>query len=286
MSLMNWRSLIMEITMAISFNSKPGFVLGASASNTNRNFTENPLERLSSGKRINSAADDAAGLAVLSKLEAALSGKEQAIKNAADGQGLLHTAEAGAAEVSNILNRMRELAVQAANGTNSIAEREALQSEADQLTAEISRIADSTSFNGRAPLSGANVDVQAGASTGENINVTIDAVGSSDLQLDGGRVSFDTSANARDAIGVIDAALEKVNAVRSDIGASVNRISSSIDHLSNAAKNTKIAAGRVSDTYVEEETTRLTKSQILQQSSIAMLAQGNASKGMMLHLIS
>jgi flagellin len=276
----------MEITMAISFNSKPGFVLGASASNTNRNFTENPLERLSSGKRINSAADDAAGLAVLSKLEAALSGKEQAIKNAADGQGLLHTAEAGAAEVSNILNRMRELAVQAANGTNSIAEREALQSEADQLTAEISRIADSTSFNGRAPLSGANVDVQAGASTGENINVTIDAVGSSDLQLDGGRVSFDTSANARDAIGVIDAALEKVNAVRSDIGASVNRISSSIDHLSNAAKNTKIAAGRVSDTDVEEEATRLTKSQILQQSSIAMLAQGNASKGMMLHLIS
>jgi flagellin len=276
----------MEITMAISFNSKPGFVLGASASNTNRNFTENPLERLSSGKRINGAADDAAGLAVLSKLEAALSGKEQAIKNAADGQGLLHTAEAGAAEVSNILNRMRELAVQAANGTNSIAEREALQSEADQLTAEISRIADSTSFNGRAPLSGANVDVQAGASTGENINVTIDAVGSSNLQLDGGRVSFDTSANARDAIGVIDAALEKVNAVRSDIGASVNRISSSIDHLSNAAKNTKIAAGRVSDTDVEEETTRLTKSQILQQSSIAMLAQGNASKGMMLHLIS
>jgi flagellin len=276
----------MEITMAISFNSKPGFVLGASASNTNRNFNENPLERLSSGKRINSAADDAAGLAVLSKLEAALSGKEQAIKNAADGQGLLHTAEAGAAEVSNILNRMRELAVQAANGTNSIAEREALQSEADQLTAEISRIADSTSFNGRAPLSGANVDVQAGASTGENINVTIDAVGSSDLQLDGGRVSFDTSANARDAIGVIDVALEKVNAVRSDIGAGVNRISSSIDHLSNAAKNTKIAAGRVSDTDVEDETTRLTKSQILQQSSIAMLAQGNASKGMMLHLIS
>ncbi len=271
--------------MAISFNSKPGFVLGASASNTNRNFTENPLERLSSGKRINSAADDAAGLAVLSKLEAVLSGKEQAIKNAADGQGLLHTAEAGAAEVSNILNRMRELAVQAANGTNSIAEREALQSEADQLTAEISRIADSTSFNGRTSLSGANVDVQAGASTGENINVTIDAVGSKDLQLDGGRVSFDTSANARDAIGVIDAALEKVNAVRSDIGASVNRISSSIDHLSNAAKNTKIAAGRVSDTDVEEETTRLTKSQILQQSSIAMLAQGNASKGMMLHLI-
>jgi flagellin len=276
----------MEITMAISFNSKPGFVLGASASNANRNFTENPLERLSSGKRINSAADDAAGIAVLSKLEAALSEKEQAIRNAADGQGLLHTAEAGAAEVSNILNRMRELAVQAANGTNSIAAREALQSEADQLTAEISRIADSTSFNGRTPLSGTDVDVQVGASTGENINVTIEAVGTGDLQIDTGRVSFDTSANARDAIGAIDAALEKVSSLRSDIGASVNRILSSIDHLSNAAKNTKVAAGRVSDADVEDETMRLTKSQILQQSSIAMLAQGNASKGMMLHLIS
>ena len=272
--------------MAISFNSKPGFVLGASASHTNRNFTENPLERLSSGKRINSAADDAAGIAVLSKLEAALSEKERAIRNAADGQGLLHTAEAGAAEVSNILNRIRELAVQAANGTNSIAAREALQSEADQLTAEISLIADSTSFNGRTPLSGTDVDVQVGASTGENINVTIEAVGAGDLQIDTGRVLFDTSANARDAIGAIDAALEKVSSVRSDIGASVNRISSSIDHLSNAAKNTKVAAGRVSDADVEDETMRLMKSQILQQSSIAMLTQGNASKGMMLHLIS
>jgi flagellin len=276
----------MEITMAISFNSKPGFILGASASNTNRNFTENPLDRLSSGKRINSAADDAAGLAVLSKLEAALSEKEQAIRNAADGQGLLHTADAGAAEVSNILNRMRELAIQAANGTNSIAEREALQSEADQLTAEMNRIADSASFNGRTPLSGTQMDLQVGASTDEQINVTVDGVRASDLQLDGGRISFDTSKNAQDAIGAIDAALQKVSSVRSDIGAGVNRISSSIDHLSNAAKNTKNAAGRVADADVENERMRLTKSQMLQQASIAMLAQGNASKGMMLHLIS
>jgi flagellin len=276
----------MEITMAISFNSKPGFILGASASNTNRNFTENPLDRLSSGKRINSAADDAAGLAVLSKLEAALSEKEQAIRNAADGQGLLHTADAGAAEVSNILNRMRELAIQAANGTNSIAEREALQSEADQLTAEMNRIADSTSFNGRTPLSGTQMDLQVGASADEQINVTVDGVRASDLQLDGGRISFDTSKNAQDAIGAIDAALQKVSSVRSDIGAGVNRISSSIDHLSNAAKNTKNAAGRVADADVENERMRLTKSQMLQQASIAMLAQGNASKGMMLHLIS
>ena len=120
MSLTDWRSLIMEITMAISFNSKPGFVLGASASNTNRNFTENPLERLSSGKRINSAADDAAGLAILSKLEAALSGKEQAIKNAADGQGLLNTAEAGAAEVSNILNSKRKSVYESFSASDQI----------------------------------------------------------------------------------------------------------------------------------------------------------------------
>ena len=272
--------------MAISFNSKPGFILGASASNTNRNFTDNPLDRLSSGKRINSAADDAAGLATLLKLDAALSKKEQAIRNAADGQGLLHTADAGAAEISNILNRMRELAIQAANGTKSIAEREALQSEADQLTAEISRIADSTSFIRPTQLSSTPTDSQGGVSTTGQISVTIDGMSANDLQLDGGRVSFLTPQNSHDAIGAIDVALQKVNTVRSDIGASVNRISISIDHLSNAAKNTKNASSRVSDADVENDRMRLTKSQMSQQASIAMLAQGNASKKMMLHLIS
>jgi len=272
--------------MAISFNTKPGFISGASAPNTNRNFHENTFDRLSNGKRSNSAADDAAGLALVSKLEAAMSEKEQAIRNAADGQSLLRTADAGVAEVSTILNRMRELAIHAANGTKSIAEREALQSEADQLTAEISRIADSTSFNGRTPLSGTQTDLQVGASTNEQINVTIDRMSASDLQLDGGRVSLDTSRNAQDAIGAIDAALLKVSSVRSYIGASVNRISSHIDHMSNVVKNTKTAAGRVSDSDFENERMRLTKSQMLQQASIAMLAQGNASKGMMVHLIS
>ena len=272
--------------MAISFNTKPGFISGTSAPNTNRNFNENPFDRLSNGKRSNSAADDAAGLALVSKLEAAMSEKEQAIRNAADGQSLLSTADAGVAEVSTILNRMRELAIHAANGTKSIAEREALQSEADQLTAEISRIADSTSFNGRTPLSGTQTDLQVGASTNEQINVTIDRMSASDLKLDGGRVSLDTSQNAQDAIGAIDAALLKVSSVRSYIGASVNRISSSIDHMSNVVKNTKTAASRVSDSDFENERMRLTKSQMLQQASIAMLAQGNASKGMMVHLIS
>ena len=272
--------------MAINFNTKPGFIHGANASSANRKFHESTLERLSSGKRINSTADDGTGLAVLSKLEAALSGTEQAIRNAADGQGLLQIADSGAAEISNILNRMKELSVRAANGTTSIAEREALQSEADQLTAEINRIADSTSFNGRTPLSGEDMDLQVGVSSEEQINVSLEAVDSSLLQLDGGRVSFDTSTNARDAIRATDAAIEKINSIRGDIGASVNRVSSTIENLSNAAKNTKIAAGRVSDTDVENETTRRATAQILQQSSVAMLTHRNASKGMVLRLIS
>ena len=272
--------------MAINFTTKPGFVLGASASNTNRNFYENATERLSSGKRINSAADDAAGLAVLTKLEAALSGKEQAIRNAADGQGILQTAEAGVAEVSNILQRMRELAVRAANGTHSIAGREALQSEADQLTAEINRIADNTSFNGQTPLSGANIDLQVGASVEEKINVNIEAINSSVLQIDSGQVSFDTSTDARETLLAIDQAIEKVNSVKSDIGANLNRLSTSIDHLSNAATNTEVTAGRTSDADIENETARRAKSRILTESSIAMAAQGNASKGVMLRLIS
>ncbi len=285
-SLPKTRSLNMEITMAISVTLKPGVVLGASASNTNRNFTENPLDRLSNGRSFYSRADDAAGLAVLSKLEAALSEKEQAIRNAADVQGLLHTADAGAAEVSNILKRMRELAIQAAKGIKSIAEREALQNEADQLTAEISRIADSTSFNGNAPLSGSEMDFKVSASADEQIKITVDGVNASDLQLDRGRISIDTSQAAQKAVGVIDAASQKLNSIRSDIGANLDRISSSIDHLSEVAKNKKIAAGRASDADVENERIRLTKSQMLQNSSIAMLAQGNASKRVMLQFIS
>ena len=272
--------------MAINVNAKPGFIFGPNTSSKNQNFYETTVEKLSSGKRFNSAADDAAGTAMLSKLEAAESAKEQAIRNAADGQGLLQTADSGAAEISNILNRMKELAVQAANGTNSIAQREALQSEADQLTAEISRIADRTSFNGRSPLSGEDINLQVGSSTDEQINVTVKAMSSSDLQIDAGRVSFNTPPEARDAISTIDAAIEKVNSVRGDIGAGVNRISSTIENLSNTEKNIKVAASRVSDADIADETTRLAKSQLLQQSGIAMLAHGNASKGAMLRLIS
>ena len=271
--------------MAISFNSSPGIVLGASASNSNRKFTENPFERLSTGKRINSAADDAAGLALISKLEAALSEKEQAIRNAANGQGMLQTADAGAAKVSNMLNRMRELAIQATNGTNSIAEREALQDEVELLTAEINRIANSTSFNGSNTLFGMEMDLHLGTPVEKRITTKIDGVSASDLQLDGGNLSFVSSKNARDAIGVIDQALEKIVSIRGDIVANVGRISNTIDHLSNAKKNSNIKTIQMSDAKVENEHMRLTKSQMLEQASITMLAQGNASKGMMLNII-
>ena len=153
-------------------------------------------------------------------------------------------------------------------------------------SAEISRIADSTSFNGRTPLAGEDINLQVGSSTEDQINVTLEAVHSSDLQIDAGRVSFDTSSEAREAIGIIDAAIEKVNSVRSDIGASVNRISSAVENLSNAVKNTKVAAGRISDADIANETTRRAQSQILQQSAVAMLAHKNASNAMMLRLIS
>ena len=272
--------------MAISFNSNPGIVLGASASNSNRNFTENPFERSSTGKRINSAADDAAGLALISKIEAALSEKEQAIRNAANGQSMLQTADAGAAEVSNMLNRMRELAIQATNGTNSIAEREALQDEAELLTAEISRIANSTSFKGSTPLFGMEMDLQMGTPAEKRISAKIDGVSASDLQLDDGNISLVSSKNARDAIGLIDQALDKIVSFRGDIGANVGRISSTIDHLSNAKKNSNIRAIHVSDANDENEQMRLTKSQMLEQASTTMLAQGNASKGVMLNIIS
>ena len=137
---------------------------------------QNIADSLAIVKHINSAADDSSRLAVLSKLEASLSGKEQAIRNSADGLGALQTADSGAAEVSNILNRMRELAVQASNGPTSIAEREAIQGEADQLTAEISRIADNVSFNGQNLLAGAEIDIQAGDTSSARLSVDIGAM--------------------------------------------------------------------------------------------------------------
>mgnify|MGYP001172479009 FL=1 len=271
--------------MAIILNSTNAFVFGASATKTNKNFMQTNAERLASGKRINSAADDAAGLAVLSKLEASLSGKEQAIRNSADGLGALQTADSGAAEVSNILNRMRELAVQASNGPTSIAEREAIQSEADQLTAEISRIADNVSFNGQNLLAGGEIDIQAGDTNSARLSVDIAAMTSSALSLDGGAVSFDTPADARSSIQAIDAALEQVNATRGEIGAGISRVSSTISSLTDATKSAKIAAERQSEADSGEASTNLAKAQILEQTSTAMLAQGNASRQAVLQLM-
>ena len=271
--------------MAIILNPTNGFVSGASATKTSRNFMETNAERLASGKRINSAADAAAGLAVLSKLEASLSEKEQTIRNSADGLGALQTADSGAAEVSNILNRMRELAVQASNGPTSIAEREAIESEAEQLAAEISRIADSVSFNGQNLLTGGQINVQAGDASNARLSVDIAAMTSSALSLGVEAVSFDAPSDARSSLQAIDAALEKVNTTRGEIGADVSRVLSTISNLTDATKSAKIAAERQSEADSGESSTNLAKAQILEQTSTAMLAQGNASKQAVLQLM-
>lgn len=271
--------------MAITLNPKNGFAFGANAAKTNRNFMETNAERLASGKRINRAADDAAGLAVLSKLEASLSEKEQAIRKSADGLGALQTADSGAVEVSNILTRMRELVVQASNGPTSIAEREAIQSEADQLKAEISRIADNTAFNDQGLSTGGQINMQAGDTSSARLSIDIADMTSSALSLDGVAVPFDSPAAARSSVKAIDAVLQKVNTTRGEIGAGVSRVSSTISNLTDATKSAKIAAERQSEADSEEVSTNLAKVQILEQTSTAMLAQGNASKQAVLQLM-
>ena len=180
---------------------------------------------------------------------------------------------------------MRELAVQASNGPTSIAEREAIQSEADQLTAEISRIADNTAFNGQSLLSGGHINVQAGDTSSARLSVDIAAMTSSALGLDGGAVSFDTPADARSSIQAIDTALEQVSATRGEIGAGISRVSSAISGLTDATKSAKIAAERQSEVDSGEASTNLAKAQILEQTSTAMLAQGNASRQAVLQLM-
>jgi len=272
----------------------------ASASSVNRDM-ETSMARLSSGKRINSASDDAAGVAISSRLSAEIRGTDQAIRNSLDGQALIDTAEGAHKEIENILQRMREVAVQAANDTNNEQDRTNLQSEMNAMVTEIDRIAGTTTWAGANLMeaSGGTVfSFQVGAATGtkNQIAVTIDSMNATALAVGDGsatpvlKVTDDGTAgagddNARTAIGLIDDAIESVNVQRSELGAISNRLNHTVNNLTNISSNLTAAKGGIEDTDFAVETTNLAKHQILQQASTAMLAQANASKQNVLALL-
>lgn len=247
------------------------------------------MQRLSSGLRVNSSKDDAAGLAIATKMDTQIKGGTVAIRNANDGISLAQTTEGALESVTNMYQRMRELAVEAANATNSSDTAE-LNQEYQDLSAEITRVLSSTEFNGVAVLAGgaaSGMTFQVGPNNSADNQITITI---SDLSADTSittATSGDilTAANAQTAMTNIDAALDVVNTARSTLGSVQNRFEYTISNLEVANENTSAARGRIMDADFATETSNLSRAQILQQAGTAMLAQANTSQQQVLKLL-
>ncbi len=233
------------------------------------------FERLSSGFRINSASDDAAGLQISNKMTTQIQGLNQAVRNANDAISLSQTAEGALDENTSSLQRMRQLAIQSQNGINSTADRQALQKEVTALLAEMSRIGTDTQFNGVNILNGSySADFQVGANSGQTIKVELTksgGFGASGLGV--GSINISTSAGAAAALTAIDSAISQIGSSRADLGALQNRFQSTIRNLSTVSENLSAARSRIRDTDFAAETAELTRNQIIQQASISMLSQ-------------
>jgi flagellin len=240
------------------------------------------FERLSSGFRINSAADDAAGLQISERMTSQIQGLNQAVRNSNDAISITQTAEGALAETTNSLQRIRQLAVQSQNGINSSADRAALQKEVSALKTEISRIATDTTFNNLNILDASySAAFLVGANSGQTISVNLSAsniiggTGFSSTGLGIGGLSVATFGDASAALVSIDTAISAVGNVRSDLGAIQNRFQSTIRNLTNLTENLSSARSQIRDTDFASETAKLTRNQIIQQASILVLTQAN-----------
>lgn len=242
------------------------------------------MERLSSGKRINSAKDDAAGLAIATRMDASARGLTQAIRNANDGISLAQTADSAAGSIADILVRMRDLAMQASTGTLGDDDREAIQTEVTALIAQIDDVATRTTFNGTALLDGsADLDIQTGLNDGEVVNITIADLQSTGLTVDG--LDFSTAGGASDALATLDTAIQTVATARANLGAQQNRLSSAVDNLTSTVTNLSESKSRIEDADFSVESTNLAAAGILAQASTAMLAQANQSSQGVMNLL-
>ena len=252
----------------------------------NQSAVQKSINKLSSGLRINGAADDAAGLAISEKMRSQIRGLNQAESNAQDGISLIQTAEGALQQTTDILQRMRELVVKAENdGVLSPKDKASIDVEIQALKVEINRIAESTSFNGKKLLDGtvtAGFKFKIGANTlpGDTLTVTIGSMKASALSVDGVAV-----ANTTDALIKIDAAIQKVSSQRAELGAYQNRMEYAIESLSTTNENLTSAESRIRDVDMADEMVTFTKNNILQQSAMAMLAQANQQPQQILSLL-
>ena len=246
------------------------------------------MQRLSSGLRINSAKDDAAGLAISDRMTSQVRGLNQAARNAQDGISMAQTAEGALNETTNLLQRMRELAVQSANDTNTQDDRDSLQDEFTQLQAEIQRIADNTQFNSRGVLNGSATDgvvFHIGANAGQTITLSVNSMGLDGLAVNSTDAAIDAQSAANAAISTIDSAIGSVDTERGKLGAVMNRLESTIANLSNVSENISASRSRIIDADIAQETSSMTKNNILQQAGVSVLAQANQTPQLALSLL-
>jgi flagellin len=265
--------------MAMVVNSNPTSMNALGNLNkTNRGLT-NTFQNISSGLRINNAADDAAGLAVAENLESEQMSLRQAQRNTNDGISVIQTAEGATNEVADMLKRMRELAVQSSSETLANSERAYIQDEFTQLTAEVDRIAQVTEFNGIDLGDGSNakVNVQVGIHDSSNDRIAIDMgdLRATTLGVDSGNMALGNVASAQAAITKLDTAIDKVNDYRSDYGAVQNRLESALNNLETYTENTASAESRIRDADFAHETAEMSKFQVMQQAGVAILGQAN-----------
>ena len=274
-------------------NTNVSALYSQNAMKVNGRAMSTAMEQLSTGSRINSAKDDAAGLAIGQSMTSQIRGLNQAVRNANDGINMMQTAEGALVEQSNMLQRMRELAVQASNGTYSTDQRGYLNTEFSALSSQIESIATQTQWNGQSLLTGANInginatsgqfDFQVGQTSGQTISITISAMSLSGLDLSGLTVA--TASTASTAITTIDSALDTINNQRATIGAGVNRLTYAADNMTNISANVTASRSTIMDTDYALASTQLSKTQIIQQASTAMLAQANQQPQSVLALL-
>lgn len=255
------------------------------------------MSRLSSGKRINTAADDAAGLAISNSMTSQITGMNQAIRNSNDGISLVQTADGALDEVTNMLQRIRELAVQSASGTYSSDDQGNMQTEVTQLKAQISDILTKTDFNGvklfdATATTGTAINIQTGSNNGDTVAINKQGMKAvADLVNASTGLSVSSTSNANLALGAatvatsVDAGLKAIATARADLGASQSRLNSVVNNLTNNVTNLTDARSRIQDADFSAETTNLAKAQILSQASTAMLAQANQSQQGVLKLL-
>ena len=263
--------------MALGINTNVPSLTAQRGLNSSQGMQTSAMQRLTTGLRINSAKDDAAGLAISDRMTSQVRGLNQAARNAADGISFAQVADGALQETTNILQRMRELGVQGANDTNSSDDRAAIDKELTELKAEMTRINDNTRFNGTGVFGGSDLKIQVGEN--ENDTITITALAKVTA------VAGSTSADAGALITEVDAVLKEVAGSRATLGAAQNRFESTISNLQNVSENVSASRSRIMDADFAAETSKMSKSQVLQQAGIAMLSQANQSQQGVLSLL-